>query len=129
MNLVEKVGKRIRKLRLDKGLSQDELAFQTDLHQSQIYRLENGKQRFNSDQLEKISEVLGVPIIKFFEFEDNEVGERFNDMKLMEIISQMPARKKRNFGEVIKVLQDFEGDLDVEILKKAIEFIKLAKES
>lgn len=35
------LGKRIRKFRLEKGLSMDELAYECDLEKSQIYRIEN----------------------------------------------------------------------------------------
>ena len=128
MNLSEKVGKRIRQFRIEKGLSQEELAFSTDLHQPQIYRLENGKQRFNSDQLEKISQVLGMPIIRFFE-DDIEIGEDFDDVKLMEIFSQMLIKKRKTLIAFVEYLQNSQEDIDVDTLKKAIEFAKAVKKS
>ena len=125
MNLSERVGNLIRKFRMERGITQEELAYRTGLHQSQIYRLENGKRRFNSDQLEKISQALDVPIIKFFE-EEKEAIDEFDDQELLKIVSRIGSGKR---GELVEILQNLVEDIDFEILKKFIEIVKLIKES
>lgn len=123
MKLTEKIGSRIRKFRQAKKISQEELAYRTGMHQSQIYMIENGKRRINTDQLEKISEALGVPVIKFFQA-DTKDKEEFDNQQLLEIISQMSQEKKKELTEILKNVKDF----DFKILRKAVELVKLIKE-
>ena len=125
MNLSEKVGLKIRKFRLEKGLSQEELAHVSGLQQSQIYRIENGKRRFNSDQLEKISQALGIPVIKFFE-EDVEISAELNNQRLLDILSKM---KKERRKELIEFLQSLDKNVDIKILENAVKLIRSIKKS
>jgi transcriptional regulator with XRE-family HTH domain len=123
MNLSQKIGATIRKYRLEKGLTQEELAFRTDLQQSQIYRLENGIRRFNSEQLEKISQVLDIPVIKFFE-EEIKVERDIEERKLFEKISRMRSSKRK---QLIEFLLNLDDNIDLKVLEKAIEIVKLTK--
>ena len=107
MNLSEKVGLKIRKFRLEKGLSQEELAYKTGLQQSQIYRIETGKRRFNSDQLEKISQALGIPAIKFFE-EALEIFENKNFEKQSADILHKLGDIYINKGTIDLAISNFE---------------------
>lgn len=127
MNLTEKVGKKIKEIRLKKGITQEELAFKADLEQSQIYRLENGKRRFNADQLEKISEVLDVPVINFFE--GNVVfDDEINNQQLLQLITQIQPSKRKVLLNFIRFLQDMDEDyFDVKVFQKMVEAIKLLK--
>jgi transcriptional regulator with XRE-family HTH domain len=59
------IGDRIKELRKLRGLSQEKLARLTDLGQSHINHLENGKRRVNTDHLTKLAAALGVPISAF----------------------------------------------------------------
>lgn len=60
------LGKRIRKLRLEKGLSMDELALECDLEKSQIYRIENGKISSQVKTINLIAEGLQVSLSELF---------------------------------------------------------------
>lgn len=123
MDLSRKVGENIKKFRKAKGISQQELANRTDFHQSQIYMLENGKRNFNSHHLEKISQALDVPVIKFFE-EERKIERELEEQKLIDKISRMkPDRRK----EIIDFLLNLDDNIDVQILKKALEIAKIAK--
>ncbi|MDP1844066.1 MAG: helix-turn-helix transcriptional regulator [Sediminibacterium sp.] len=55
------IGKRVRQLRLEKGLTQMDLAFKcNDKDYSQINRLELGKINFSVSYLQLIADALGV---------------------------------------------------------------------
>ena len=123
MNLSKKVGSNIRKFRLAKGISQAELAYRTDLHQSQIYMLENGKRNFNSHHLEKISQALDVPVIKFFE-EEGKINREIEEQKLLDKISGMRPGKRK---EIIDFLLGLDDNIDVKILKKALELAEITR--
>lgn len=122
MNLSEKVGTRIKKFRLEKELTQDELAYRSNLQQSQIYRLENGLRRFNSSHLEKISQALDIPVRKFFEEEDK-ISRELEEQKLLDKIYRLRPDKRK---EVIDFLLNIDEDIDIKILEKALEIIRIA---
>lgn len=60
-------GKRLREIRYEKGLSQEELAFQCDMQPSHIGQIERGLKNPTLDTLIKISNGLGIPLPRLFE--------------------------------------------------------------
>ena len=61
------VGRNIRVLRQDRGMSQTELARKIDVTFQQVQKYENGTNRVGSGRLFKIASVLNVSITAFFE--------------------------------------------------------------
>ncbi len=67
---LKKIGLRIRQLRLQKGMSQENLAFECDYADfSQINRMELGKVNFSISYLKLIAEKLNVPVTELLNFE------------------------------------------------------------
>ena len=63
MNDINKeVGLNIRKIREDKGLSQEKLASLADLHRTYIGQIERGEKNIGLKNLEKIAKALGADI-------------------------------------------------------------------
>lgn len=65
------VGDNIRRLRIEAGITQEELALRCGLSQGYINQLESGKRRFTQKSLEKIRESLSVPITELFKGENS----------------------------------------------------------
>ena len=63
-----KVGKRIKELRNKLGISQEELAFRSEIHRTYIASLEVGKRNVSIETLEKVVNALEVSISEFFKF-------------------------------------------------------------
>lgn len=61
-----KIGKRIRTLRLEKGISQERLASSSGIDRSYLGKVERAESNISILSLKKISEVLGVPVSKLF---------------------------------------------------------------
>ena len=61
------VGRNIRILRQDRGMSQTELGRKIDVTFQQVQKNENGTNRVGSGRLYKIASILAVPITAFFE--------------------------------------------------------------
>lgn len=61
-----KVSQNIRKLRQQRGWSQEELSFEADLHRTYISMLERCVRSPTVDVLEKIAQALSVPIARLF---------------------------------------------------------------
>src|SRR5438105_4604523 len=60
------IGKRIRALRLERGLSQTELGAMLDVTFQQVQKYEKGANRVAAGRLQRISEGLEVPITFFY---------------------------------------------------------------
>jgi transcriptional regulator with XRE-family HTH domain len=60
------VGRRLRTYRLQRGLSQEKLADQLGVTFQQVQKYEKGTNRISAGRLQRISEVLDVPITEFF---------------------------------------------------------------
>ncbi len=61
-----KIGKNIKKIRMQKGLSQQQLAQKSGISQSFLSALENGKKSPTVDSLNKICRSLGISLAEFF---------------------------------------------------------------
>ncbi len=60
------IGKTVRAIRTDKGLTTTKLASMVKISQAQISRLENGQQGFRSGTLVKIAKALKIPPFRLF---------------------------------------------------------------
>jgi len=88
------VGQNIRRIRQERGLTQEELALMSGLSQGYINQLESGKRKFRQKTLTVIAEALNLPLSIFFTGEEvPEVKER------AEYVKRPTAR------EVFKVLK------------------------
>jgi len=59
-------GKRVRKFRKEKGLSQEQLAFKADLHRTYIGMIERAEKNITLLNIEKIAKALDVNLQKLF---------------------------------------------------------------
>lgn len=62
MDIKEKFGNRLKALRKEKGLSQEELALKSSLNRPYISGIEQGKRIVSLEVMEKLAEALGVEI-------------------------------------------------------------------
>jgi transcriptional regulator with XRE-family HTH domain len=67
MTITEKFGLRLKTLRKEKGLSQEELAERSGLNRPYISGIEQGKRNVSLEVMEKLAEALGVEMVVFFE--------------------------------------------------------------
>jgi transcriptional regulator with XRE-family HTH domain len=60
------LGSRIKKIRLEKDMTQNELSIQCDFEKASMSRIESGKTNVTVLTLRKISKALDVEMIEFF---------------------------------------------------------------
>jgi len=65
--ILEKFGSKVRKLRLDKNLSQEELAHKAGLHRTYIGMIERGEKNITLINIEKITNALAINICELFQ--------------------------------------------------------------
>ncbi|MGY6521456.1 MAG: helix-turn-helix domain-containing protein [Mongoliitalea sp.] len=68
MDIKEKFGIRLKTLRKEKGLSQEELAERSGLNRPYISGIEQGKRNVSLEVMEKLAEALGVRMMELVEF-------------------------------------------------------------
>lgn len=61
------VGKRVRELRLEMKISQEELAERADLHRNYVGGVERGERDIGITALGQLAEALGLTLAEFFQ--------------------------------------------------------------
>ena len=72
MKITEKFGHRVKEIRQARGITQEELAFSSQLHRTYISSIEAGKRNISLVNIEKLALALGCDISDFF----NEKGSQ-----------------------------------------------------
>lgn len=65
-DIKEKFGKRLRKLRIDKGLSQEELSKEVGLDRTYVGKIERGEKSPSLKTIEKIAKKLDTEVWRLF---------------------------------------------------------------
>ncbi len=60
------LGRRLRKLRMSKGITQEELAFEVKISRDHLSNIENGKHPINIKNLYKLAQFFEVDMKYFF---------------------------------------------------------------
>ena len=66
MDLNIKFGKIIKELRIERGLSQEELGHKAGLHRTYIGMIERAEKNITIENINKLSKALGVPLSSIF---------------------------------------------------------------
>jgi transcriptional regulator with XRE-family HTH domain len=72
----QKLGKRLRQLRRDAGLTQERLSIATGLSQTYISGVENGTRNPSFKTLDKLAKALNVSIADITNFNDYKIKDR-----------------------------------------------------
>lgn len=67
--ILENMGKSLKRVRLEKGLTQEELAEKVGIHPTYVGKIESGKNNISIKMLFKISRVLDVKLPYIFNFD------------------------------------------------------------
>lgn len=73
--LRKKFGRRVKYLRTQRGMTQEQLAEAIGVSVDLISLIERGKSATSFDRLEKIATAFGVTLKELFNFEDNEMDK------------------------------------------------------
>jgi transcriptional regulator with XRE-family HTH domain len=79
MKMIEKqFGERVRKLRLARNLSQEQLAFKASMHRTYLGGIERGERNPSLKNIEAIAKALDVTLSQLFSFDDPKSGAVLN---------------------------------------------------
>ncbi|GGE37830.1 helix-turn-helix domain-containing protein [Streptococcus himalayensis] len=99
--LQEYISKRIRLLRIQKGITQMELEEKAGLGYNYIYKLENKPNNITLSTLSKVMEALEIDITTFFDIEftpDSDIED------LILLLNDLPKRKRKEVIQAINSL-------------------------
>jgi transcriptional regulator with XRE-family HTH domain len=75
------VGQRIRELRVEAGLTQEELAERADLHPTYLGGVERGERNVSLNNLNKVATALHVPLRSLVAFQDHHYDRAVETVK------------------------------------------------
>lgn len=104
------LGERIRKLRQERGLSQEELAFLSHTNQAHIARIESGKNNTTLDVVVSIAEGLSLSVSELFDFE-TEPRLPIDDGYTLKVLAYMRAydeTDRARAARIVRALRDKE---------------------
>lgn len=100
--LQEYISKRIRILRLQQGLTQEQLEAKANLGTNYAYKLENLSPNIKVKTLDKIMEALEVDIATFFDITSKEEDEEL--VMLVNSIKELPKYKQQRIISAINTI-------------------------
>ncbi len=106
-NFNEKLGQKIRELRIANNLKQSQLADILEMERTNLTRIECGNQRPNDENLVKIAKILNVQIKDLFDFE--------------------PILPRNELTQQIVSEIDGMSDKELQYLQKTIQNLKLLR--
>ncbi len=119
-NEMSEMGRRIRELRLDAGLTQEQLGDMVGLQKSAIAKYENGKtENMKRSVIQKMAEVLGVSPSYLMGFEDD--APYYIDPAAAELAKEIANR------DDLRILFDATRDIskeDMDVIIRMVEGLK-----
>jgi transcriptional regulator with XRE-family HTH domain len=128
------VADRIKEYRLQKNYSQDYIAKNLGISQKAYSKIENNETRLNVDALVSISEILEIPINKFFTEANAPVLNDFSSGRDGDNVIYKTESDKEN-EKLFQALMSSKDSLiaslhkQIELLQKHIEILELAGEN
>ena len=101
------IGKRIKRFRLYKNITQEELAFEIKTSSAYISNIERGKKKPSLQKLYEISEILGVTINDLVYSSSDNVSV-LNNKELSEMISLCtPEKQQLLINSISSIIQSY----------------------
>ncbi len=105
MDIKRKVGIRIRAVRKQHGLTQEDLAARLERSVEAVSNLERGKSLPGFETLERLSGILDVPIGDFFEFRNGGEGGKEDPHRQELLSSLMRIARRLETGDLAVALE------------------------
>lgn len=102
-DLIQKIGDRVRQLRLQKGLTQEGFASSIPISPNYLGNIERGEKYMSLDMLIKIKSELGVSLEEFFSV----VDPNYNDKSepLIKINQMLLGRSEKELHMILNIIE------------------------
>lgn len=105
-SITKNLGNNIKKFRLEKGFSQENLALRAGIHPAYLGRLERGEKCPTLDTVFKICDALSVPVADIISFSQPESQSGTDKKTIEEIIQKLPKSKQDKLLDIIKSIAE-----------------------
>lgn len=102
-NLTKLIGERIRFLRKERGLSQEELAYRASLHNTYIGQLERGEKNATIESVAKVCAALEITLEELFKDKVNH--SKVLSFELEEMVRLLEDRSKKDQRAVLMFIE------------------------
>lgn len=110
-DILRLVGKRIRDIRKQKGLSQEQLGEKAGVHFSYIGGVERAEKNISLINLEKIAEALEVSVYELFYYAKAQIDFRTEkDSEVQQIFTLLLNQNEANIRKARKLLEQIFSD-------------------
>lgn len=127
MNKIEFTKDKIKRIRLEQGLTQKELAQKCHMYESQIRKYETGKANPKKETLEKIASALSVPVTTLYSDSSILIQEMGQAALLAVSVLEKDYKKENTLLKTYRMLNDKGQEKaieQVELLTKIPEYRK-----
>ena len=112
MDVLEKLGTRIRVLRKTRGLTQLQLAVECEISENYISLIEMGQRSPSIPVLNRIAQALGVSLQDLFAFSGNEKTGRYGEEALQELIIFLQDKDPEDVRFAAGIIKQIIGKLE-----------------
>lgn len=102
MNIKKQLGAKIKRLRQNRGFTQEQLAERVDIATRTLCGIENGENFLTAETLEKLFEVLNVTSSELFAFDHMKPQEELKEEIISDIKSLSDRTKIETIYKVVK---------------------------
>ena len=108
------VGDRIRQIRKEKGLSQEELGYKSDLHYTHIGAIERAEKNWSIDTLIKVANGLNVTVNELLVFPSKPEDIRILKKAIIAEIKESSPEALKIFSDLVKGVKSMEANLIIQ---------------
>jgi len=105
--LLVQIGRKVRDLRLARGLTQEALAEKAELHAVYVGEIERGEANVSVGVLERIAKALGVRVVALFPYNPPQKATTQSEVladEIQDMILSQPPRTKRILLATLRTL-------------------------
>lgn len=102
----QKFGERVKAYRIERHLSQEEVAFRAGISTIYFGRVERGERCPTIDTLLKLSSALCVSPAELLEFEESSYSDDAAMLRIKRILKRVPTHKKQVIAALVENIAD-----------------------
>ncbi len=108
-NIVKALGQRIRQLRYQANMSQEELAFTAGLNAAHLGQIERGLKKPTIETVNQIAEALNTPLNILFTFDEDTAkpAREDNNSAMNKIVAQLTSMTDEEQYDILKLIRIF----------------------
>ncbi len=97
----QELGAKLRHFRMAKGLSQEQLAFESALNTNSVGMIERGQKCPTAYTLKRLCDSLGITMAEFFLYEEKPVSNEIALRHIREMVEQLTAQDADRVAAII----------------------------